>query len=83
MDFPRVGLFVSFCGEVSRRRRLAYRYGAPRELLDKGRRSVVRGRGRLASLRWCQSTSIEVRFRVHIGDQAQQGSVVLRTRDDA
>ena len=38
---------------------------------------------RLTSLQWHQVTSIEVRFRGHKGDQAQQGSVIVRTRDDA
>ena len=38
---------------------------------------------RLTSLQWHQATSIEVRFRDHKGDEAQQGSVIVRTRDDA
>ena len=37
----------------------------------------------LASLQWHQATSNKVRFRGHKGDQAQQGSVIVRTRDDA
>ena len=37
----------------------------------------------MASLQWHQATSIEVRFRGHKGDQAQHGSVIVRTRDDA
>ena len=37
----------------------------------------------MTSLQWHQATSIEVRFRGHKGDQAQQGSVIVRTRDDA
>ena len=41
------------------------------------------GERRLASLQWHQATSIEVRFHGHKGDQAQQGSVIVRTRDDA
>ena len=43
----------------------------------------IKGGRRLASLQWHQDTSIEVRFRGHKGDQAQQGSVIVRTRDDA
>ena len=82
LDSPRVGLFI--CGEVRRNLRLAYRCAAPRVRLDEGRRSVVPGGGwRLTLLQWHQSTSIEVRFRSHNGDQAQQGSVIVRTRDDA
>ena len=38
---------------------------------------------RLTSLQWKQATNIEVRFRGHKGDEAQQGSVVVRTRDNA
>ena len=38
---------------------------------------------RLTSLQWHQVTSIEVRFRGSKGDQAEQGSVIVRTRDDA
>ena len=38
---------------------------------------------RLTSLQWHQATSIEIRIRGHKGDQAQQGSVIVRTRDDA
>ena len=34
-------------------------------------------------MQWHQATSIKVRFRGHTGDQAQQGSVIVRTRDDA
>ena len=34
-------------------------------------------------MQWHQATSIEVRFRGHKGDQAQQGSVIVHTRDDA
>ena len=41
------------------------------------------GERRLTSLQWHQATSIEVRFHGHRGDQAQQGSVIVRTRDDA
>ena len=37
----------------------------------------------MTSLQWHQATSIEVRFLGHKGDQAQQGSVIVRTRDDA
>ena len=40
-----------------------------------------KGERRLTSLQWHQATSIEVRFRGHKGDQAQQGSVIVRTRD--
>ena len=41
------------------------------------RRDVApyKGERRLTSLQWHQATSIEVRFRGHKGDQAQQGSV--------
>ena len=45
--------------------------------------ALYRGGRRLASLQWHQATSIEVRFRGHKGDQAQHGSVIVRTRDDA
>ena len=37
----------------------------------------------LILVQWHQATSIEVRFRGHKGDQAQQGSVIVRTRGDA
>ena len=37
----------------------------------------------MTSLQWHQATSIEVRFRGHTGDQAQQGSVIVRPRNDA
>ena len=49
------------------------------------RRDVVlyKRERRLTSLQWKQATNIEVRFRGHKGDEAQQGSVVMRTRDDA
>ena len=33
-------------------------------------------------MQWHQATSIEVRFRGNKGDQAQQGSVIVRARDD-
>ena len=45
--------------------------------------ALYKGGRRLASFQWHQATSIEVRFRGHKGDQAQQGSVIVRTRDDA
>ena len=45
--------------------------------------ALYKGERRLASLQWHQATSIEVRFRGQTGDQAQQGSVIVRTRDDA
>ena len=45
--------------------------------------ALYKGERRLASLQWHQASSIEVRFRGHKGDQAQQGSVIVRTRDDA
>ena len=45
--------------------------------------ALYKGERRLTSLQWHQATSIEVRFRGHKGDQAQQGSVIVRTRDDA
>ena len=45
--------------------------------------ALYKGERRLASLQWHQATSIEVRFRGHKGDQARQGSVIVRTRDDA
>ena len=34
-------------------------------------------------MQWHQATSVEVRFRGHKGDQVQQGSVIVRTHDDA
>ena len=45
--------------------------------------ALYKGERRLTSLQWHQATSIEVRFRGHKGDQAQQGSVIVRTCDDA
>ena len=45
--------------------------------------ALYKGERRLASLQWHQATSIEVHFLGHKGDQAQQGSVIVRTRDDA
>ena len=45
--------------------------------------ALYRGEHRLAWLQWHQATNIEVRFRGHKGDQAQQGSVIVRTRDGA
>ena len=45
--------------------------------------ALYRGERRLTSLQWHHATIIEVRFRGHKGDQAQQGSVIVRTRDDA
>ena len=45
--------------------------------------ALYKGKRRLASLQWHQATSIDVRFRNHKGDQAQQGSVIVGTRDDA
>ena len=49
------------------------------------RRDVALHKGdrQLTSLQWHQATSIEVRFRGHKGDQAQHGSVIVSTRDDA
>ena len=49
------------------------RNGAP-PMLD------VTGRA-LSSMQWRQATSVQVRFRGHKGDQAQQGSSVIRVRD--
>ena len=37
----------------------------------------------MTALQWHQATSIEVRSHGHEGDQAQQGSVIVRSRDDA
>ena len=45
--------------------------------------ALYKGERRLTSLQWHQATSTKVRFRVHKGDQAQQGPVILHTRDDA
>ena len=39
--------------------------------------ALYKGERRLTSLQWHQATSIEVRFRGHKGDQAQQGSVIF------
>ena len=44
---------------------------------------MYKGERRLTSLQWHQDTSIEARFRGHKSDQAQQGSVIVHTRDDA
>ena len=59
--------------------------GAVHPVICLTRRDVAlyKGERRLTSLQWHQATSIEVRFRSHKGDQAQQGSVIFRTRDDA
>ena len=45
--------------------------------------ALYKGQQRLTSLQWHQATSIEVRFHGHKVDQAKQGSVIVRTRDDA
>ena len=45
--------------------------------------ALYKGERRLTSLQLHQATSIEARFRGRKGDQAQQGSVIVRTRDDA
>ena len=45
--------------------------------------ALYKGERRLTSLQWHQATSIEVRFRGHKSDQAQQGSLIVRTRNDA
>ena len=45
--------------------------------------ALYKGERRLTSVRWHQATSIEVRFHGRKGDQAQPGSVIVRTRDDA
>ena len=45
--------------------------------------ALYKGERRLTSLQWHQATSIEVRFRGHKDDHTQQGSVIVRTRDDA
>ena len=55
----------------------------PVHCVTRGDVALYAGGRRLAPLRWHQATSIEVRFRGHKGDQAQQGSVIVRTRDDA
>ena len=75
----RVGLL--FRGEVGRIFASSTGVGHPEHFL---RRDVAlyNGERRLTSLQ-CQVTSIEVRFRGHKGDQAQQGSVIVRTRDHA
>ena len=70
-----------FGGEVRRNLRLVDRTGIPRALLDKARRSFLPGGQRLTSLNWLQAASFEVHFRSHKGDQAQQGSGFVRTRD--
>ena len=45
--------------------------------------ALYKGERRLTSLQWHQATSIEARYRGHKGDQAQQGSVIVCTHDDA
>ena len=45
--------------------------------------ALYKGERRLTTLQWHQATSIEVCFRGQKGDQAQQGSVIVCTRDDA
>ena len=45
--------------------------------------ALYNGERRSTSLQWHQATSIEVPFRGQKGDQAQQGSVIVHTRDDA
>ena len=63
----------------------ASRTGAVHPVHCLTRRDVAlhKGERRLTSLQWHRATSIEVRFRGHKGDQTQQGSVSVRTRDDA
>ena len=36
----------------------------------------------MGRLEWCEDDRVEVRFRGHKGDQAQVGSVVVRTRSE-
>ena len=58
--------------------------GHPVHCLTRGDVALYGGGGRLISLQWHhQATSVEVRSRGHKGDQAQQGSDIVRTRDDA
>ena len=45
--------------------------------------ALYKGERRLTWLQWHQAISIDVGFRGHKGDQAQLGSVIVRTRDDA
>ena len=75
--------YVSFCGEVGRDLRLADRSGAPPALFDEERRGDIQGGERLTSMQWHQATSIEVRFRSQKGHHAQQGSVIVCSRDHA
>ena len=51
--------------------------------LTRGDVALYNGERRSTSLQWHQATSIEVPFRGQKGDQAQQGSVIVHTRDDA
>ena len=55
----------------------------PVHCLTRGDVVLYAGGRQLGSLQWHQATSIEVCFRGHKGDQAQQGSVIVRARDDA
>ena len=45
--------------------------------------ALYKGERRLTWLQWHQAISIDVGFRGHKGDQAQLGSVIVRTRHDA
>ena len=45
--------------------------------------ALFAGERRLTSLQWHQASGIDLLSRRHKGDQAQQGSVIVRTRDDA
>ena len=55
----------------------------PVHCLTRGDAALHRGGRQLGSLQWHQDTSIEACYRGRKGDQAQQGSVIVRTRDDA
>ena len=65
-------LFASVAGTVH-----------PVHCLTRGDVAPYAGERRLSLLQWHQATRIDVRFRGHKGDQAQQGSVIVRTRDAA
>ena len=77
----RVGLL--FRGEVGRIFASPTGVGHPEHFLTRRDVALYNGERRLTSLQWHQATIIDVRFRDHKGDQAQQGAVIVCTRDDA
>ena len=81
MAVSRVGLL--FRGEVGRIFASPTGVGHPEHFLTRRDVALYNGERRLTSLQWHQATIIDVRFCDHKGDQAQQGAVIVCTRDDA